>query len=256
MKSLCSISPAKINLTLDVSPRKKEDAFHQIRTIYHKISLFDEIEIKEASFFQIEGVELMLEENLIYKAFELIHAYYPKEQLPSVKVKIKKNIPIQGGLAGGSSNFATFIKTYIALFELGPPPASLISSSAEYGKDIPFFLYDKSCALGENYGDFIRPVDFNFSGKEFYLFMPDFGCPTSEMYTSLQNYNTTYTEQFLEAPLLEKCGNAFNEFLYKPPYSTFIQNPEKFHLAGSGSSFFSFSPQSIEDIKPLELKLI
>ena len=165
MKKICCISPAKINLTLDVFPKDKEDKFHKIRTIYHKISLFDEIEIQEAPFFQIEGQDLMLDKNLIYKAFELIHHYYPKEKLPSVKIKVNKNIPMQGGLAGGSSNFATFIKTYITLFELGELPKTLITSSADYGKDIPFFFYDVSCALGENFGDRITPLDFNFSGK-------------------------------------------------------------------------------------------
>lgn len=256
MKSIHTRSPAKINLTLDVSPKSKDEKFHHIKTIYHKIALYDEMEIEEAPFFHIEGVDLMIEENLIYKAFELIHAYYPKEKLPSVKIKIKKNIPMQGGLAGGSSNFATFIKTYTTLFDLGPLPKSLITTSADYGKDIPFFLHETNCALGERYGDHITPLSFHFSGKILHLFIPSFGCQTGQMYNDLQNYNTDYTEQFLENPSLDKCGNAFDEFLSNPPYTEFLEQPEKFHLAGSGSSFFSFDLETVSDMNPLELKLL
>lgn len=256
MKCLSGESSAKINLTLDVFPKNKYESFHRIKTIYHKIDLYDELELMEAPFFSIEGLPLMIAENLIYKAFELIHTFYPKERLPSVKVKIKKNIPLQGGLAGGSSNFAAFIKIYMELFELGPLPESLIVSSAEYGKDIPFFFSEKNCALGTHFGDTISALSFDFSGEKLFLFVPDFGGPTAEMYAKLNCYGTAYTDNFLQSPSLEHCGNTFNVFLQERPYAELIQNPKAFHLAGSGSSFFSFDSQEVKGMVPLALKFI
>ena len=70
MKCLSGESSAKINLTLDVFPKNKYESFHRIKTIYHKIDLYDELELMEAPFFSIEGLPLMIAENLIYKAFE------------------------------------------------------------------------------------------------------------------------------------------------------------------------------------------
>ncbi len=256
MKNLHAFSPAKINLTLDVIPRQNNETFHKIHTIFHKISLTDEIEIMEAPFFSIEGFKIPIQENLIYQGFELIHTFFPKEKLPSVKVKIKKNIPTGGGLGGGSSNFATFIKLYLEYFELGETPQRLLENSGNYGKDIPFFLTKSNCALGENFGEVITPLNFNFKNKKILLYQPDFKNATTKMYTHLTNYGTNFTEKFIQKPDLKNCGNAFDEFFMNEQYQAISKNFNGYTMTGSGSCFFSFEPKEIKGCESIELELI
>ena len=255
MKTLSTLSPAKINLTLDVLPRQKNETFHQIRTIYHQISLTDEIEISESPFFSIEGFDFPIQENLIYQGFELIHAFFPKEKLPSVKVKINKNIPIGSGLGGGSSNFASFVKIYLKYFDLGEVPPELIENAGNYGKDIPFFLTGNKCALGENYGEIISPLDYNFSNTKIRLFQPNFKNATTTMYENLTNYGTYFTEKFMKNPNLNDCGNAFNEFFDLPQYQEITNDFSEYHLTGSGSCFFTQNQKNLNNCKCYDVTL-
>jgi 4-diphosphocytidyl-2-C-methyl-D-erythritol kinase len=234
MKKIIGKSHAKINLTLDVFPQRAGESRHRVQTILHKISLADEFELVESDTFEIKGeFGCTPEENLIFKAWKLIGEFI--ENPRPVSVKVQKNIPIASGLGGGSSNFATFVKLYFDLFDLGEIPENLIKKSGEIGSDIPFFFSNEKCALGTHFGEVIEPLDFNFSGEVVFLsFPPEVGISskkTKEMYGKLTNYNTNFTDRFLVEPGLEKCGNAFDEFL-----------PEGFkgHIAGSGSSVFSF----------------
>ncbi len=247
MKTITISSPAKINLSLDVFPKKPGDNFHEIKTIFHKIDLADEIEITQSPTFTIEGFDFPSEENLIYKAFQLIQSFFPDQKISPVKVKVKKNIPIQGGLGGGSSNFANFIQEYFQLFELGNIPIKLIEKSAEYGKDIPFFFCDANCALGENFGEKTTPLSFSFSGTPLWIYQPDHPHSTAEMYTKLTNFNTNFTEKFLANPKLKNCGNAFDEFL---------ENKVGFTMCGSGACFFSLEKKKLENCRIWEEELL
>ncbi len=245
MKKTIIPSPGKINLTLDVFPKKPEDAFHEIKTIFYKIDLADEIEITESPTFTIEGFDFPIKENLIYQAFELIKSSSTDQKLPAVKVNVKKQIPIQGGLGGGSSNFVAFVQGYFQLFDLGNIPAELVKKSAEYGKDIPFFFCDSVCALGEGFGEQITLLPFSFSGTSLWIYQPDHPHSTAEMYAKLTNFNTNFTDQFMAAPRLKNCGNAFDEFL----------SEKEVTLCGSGSCFFSFEDRDFKGIKKWETTL-
>lgn len=257
MKSLKAFSPAKINLTLDVFSKLKNSDFHPIQTILHKIDLGDAMEIWENKTFEIEGeFSCPIKKNLIYQAFKLVQKYY-SNALP-VNVKIKKNIPEKGGLGGGSSNFASFIKLYFQYFNLGTIPQEIIEESAQYGKDIPFFFCEKSCALGGNFGEKITPLDFNFSGKKIFIYQPIFGNDTVEMYQTITNVNTNFTKQFINHPVLENCGNSFDQFLQNFLYQKILKNfdIQNFSLSGSGSCFFSFESFELPECQKTETKFL
>lgn len=257
MPSLKTISPAKINLTLDVFSKPQKADFHPIKTIFHKVAFGDEMEISENKSFEIEGsFSCPLEQNLIFKAYNFVQnncsINYP------VKVKIKKNIPEKGGLGGGSSNFATFIKLYFQYFSLGKIPQKIIDKSAQYGKDIPFFFCKNQCALGENFGEKITPLDFNFSGKSLFIYQPFFGNDTKKMYQEITQINTDFTKNFINHSVFENCGNGFDQFFQNNHYQEILKNFDLKHftLSGSGSCFFSLKKFDVQNCQIIKTKFL
>ncbi|MDH3324508.1 MAG: hypothetical protein OEL89_02625 [Candidatus Peregrinibacteria bacterium] len=261
MKKITGLSPAKINLTLDVLEKGINEPFHPLTSIYHKISLTDEMTLEESAEFKIVGeFDFPMEQNLIYKAFNLVQKYY-STNTPNVKVSVRKNIPEKGGLGGGSSNFATFVKLYFELFELGEIPAELVKESGNYGKDIPFFFFDDVCAVGYGFGEEIEAVPFSankFSGQKVWIYCPPFQNCTKESFELLENYNTNFTEKFLIDPVLKNCGNSFDTSFEQEMYSKIIPEEikNKVHLTGTGACFFSFEKLKIKECKVFEIKFL
>lgn len=249
MKKITIKSPAKINLTLDVFSKNEGDVFHEIKTIFHRIDFGDRIEISTNHKFEIVGdFDFPTENNLIFKAWKLIEKFVDPKNFHPVKVLVAKNIPQGGGLGGGSSNFANFIKGYFQLFGLGAIPTELVTTSAKHGKDIPFFFCKERCAVGTHFGEVITKTPFahdRFYGKRIYLYIPKFESHTEDMYKTLTNFDTSFTDQFLQNPNLENCGNGFNEFLKDEKYQkilspcVLLSTPYPL-ISGSGSCFFSF----------------
>ena len=108
-------SPAKLNLTLEILDKYK-DNFHEINSVVLNVNLFDEIKIEKSNRFEIyTNAEIDAKENLIYKAYQLLFEQYGK--LPT-KVNLTKNIPLDSGLGGGSSNAANFLQGMNKLWSL------------------------------------------------------------------------------------------------------------------------------------------
>jgi 4-diphosphocytidyl-2-C-methyl-D-erythritol kinase len=110
MDSIILQSPAKLNLHLRIL-RKRPDGYHDLLTLFHRISLADTISIRNrAAGFKLttnlRGLETG-EGNLITKAYRLLQKEFPK--LGGVCVRLTKRIPMGGGLGGGSSNAAHFL---------------------------------------------------------------------------------------------------------------------------------------------------
>ncbi len=161
MKHLTIKSPAKINLFLKVIG-KRSDGYHNIITLFERISLCDEITLSETDDAQIHlscpyfGVPEN-EDNLAYKAALLLKEKIKTRQ--GVKIKIKKNIPVAAGLGGGSSNAAAVLLGLNRLWGLNLSRRSLLSYARKIGSDVPFFIYDCCYAIGTKRGDSIRAVD-------------------------------------------------------------------------------------------------
>jgi len=241
---ITKLSPAKINLTLDVKPKTEGADFHELETIYHLVNWGDTMTVESSDKFEIIGnFDCDLKENLIYKAWQCL------DDPQTVKVTVDKQIPTGGGLGGGSSNAATFIQCYFELFNLGTVPQKLIDRLGDLGKDIPFFLCGQPCALGTHFGQVIKPLDFNFSGQTVYLYFPPFKSDTPEAYRALKHFDTSYTQNFLANPKLENCGNTFQKIFEQKNYSKLL-------LSGSGSTCFNFKKIDIPDCKTIKTELL
>ena len=149
---------AKINLSLDIIS-KRADGYHNIDTLMARINLFDELEIEETKageFAYESNVDLgKIEDNLIFKAYKAMKDL-AGERATGIKIKLRKNIPVAAGLAGGSTNCAETMKALNELWKLGLSRDDLMKEGAKLGADIPFFFLDKA-ARATGIGEILEP---------------------------------------------------------------------------------------------------
>lgn len=152
--------PGKINLQLSVGPLQK-DGYHELATVFQSVSLFDELTLTpiDSGLITIDcgGKAGVPEgkENLAYRAAELMIDRFDIES--GVAIKIKKEIPIAGGMAGGSANAGAAIVGIDSLFSLGLSRNEMEKLGAELGADVPFTI-SGGTAIGTGRGDRITPV--------------------------------------------------------------------------------------------------
>jgi 4-diphosphocytidyl-2-C-methyl-D-erythritol kinase len=135
------LAPAKINLTLDIL-EKRADGYHEVDMIMQSVSLVDELEMEVIS----EGISLTSDSsvipldsrNLVWQAAELLQKRFGVSQ--GIRIHLKKNIPVEAGLAGGSSDAATTLRGLNLLWGLNLPLGELEKIGAELGSDIPFCI--------------------------------------------------------------------------------------------------------------------
>ena len=142
-------SLAKINLDLRVL-HKRADGFHELRTVFQTVSLADtlEIEFQRARQGRVTiDSTIDIPNNLIAKAAEAMLA--AMKIRAEVRFRLRKRIPMGGGLGGGSSNAAAVLLALPVLAAKPLPLETLLQIGSELGSDVPFFLLGGSAvALG------------------------------------------------------------------------------------------------------------
>ncbi|MFQ5561193.1 MAG: 4-(cytidine 5'-diphospho)-2-C-methyl-D-erythritol kinase [Nitrospinota bacterium] len=158
MRSLFLKSSAKVNLGLHVL-KKREDGFHDIETVFQEIDLHDDIELVETETgISVETDSPLLSngpENLAWKAADLILRHTGKKT--GILIRIRKRIPVSGGLGGGSSNAAAVLSGLNSLCDLKLPKNLLLEMAGAIGSDAPFFLYGNT-AIATGRGEVLRKV--------------------------------------------------------------------------------------------------
>jgi len=105
-------SPAKINLFLNIV-KKRNDGYHDIETYFQFVNLYDEITLDiipgSKIIFSSSNDRISDNDNLCVKAAEILKEYVAISSDLNVSIKLLKNIPIGGGLGGGSSNAASVL---------------------------------------------------------------------------------------------------------------------------------------------------
>lgn len=149
-------APAKINIGLNIV-NKRDDGYHDLETLFYPIEkLFDVLTIEENNSLEIisNSEELTnVEDNLIFKAVKLLENI-TREKI-NVKIILEKNIPIGGGLGGGSSDAAATLKGVNKLLELNLPTEELKTLALKLGSDVPFFIEGKP-AFGFSRGEILE----------------------------------------------------------------------------------------------------
>jgi len=160
MDRLTVLSPAKLNLVLDIL-RKRPDGYHELRTIFERISLADKITLSrnKTNKISIRCAHPHVPKgpgNLAYKAAMMLRNDFSISE--GLDINIIKNIPVAAGLAGGSSNAAAVLSGLNCLWQLGLGNSQLVNYASRLGSDVAFFLYDTSFALGTGRGERIKPL--------------------------------------------------------------------------------------------------
>ncbi len=156
-------TPAKVNLQLAVGPLG-EDGFHEVTTVFQAISLFDDVSIKFAK--ENSGTTLTLsgatsngvpvdDENLAVRAAKLMAEKF--DLTSDLAIHLKKEIPVAGGMAGGSADAAGVIVAMDALFEVGLSRDEMEAIAAQLGSDVPFGICG-GIAIGRGRGDQLTPA--------------------------------------------------------------------------------------------------
>uniref|UniRef100_A0A7C6EJE5 4-diphosphocytidyl-2-C-methyl-D-erythritol kinase n=1 Tax=candidate division WOR-3 bacterium TaxID=2052148 RepID=A0A7C6EJE5_UNCW3 len=146
---------AKINIGLTIL-NKREDGYHNIETTLSTISLSDKIlieRIEKGIELVSPGLKVPKEDNLCYKAAQLFLKTYDIDEV--IKITLQKNIPVGGGLGGGSADAAGVLKGMCEVFNLNIPDEELMKLSRELGCDVPFFIKG-GAAIARGVGDELK----------------------------------------------------------------------------------------------------
>ncbi len=152
--------PAKVNLELRVGPLR-EDGFHDLATVFQAVSLYDEVSVARWDDWQVVAAgpyaDLIPtdETNLALRAARLVAERWGIDE--PVSIRIDKDIPVAGGMAGGSADAAAALLACDHLWELGLDREDLASLGAELGSDVPF-PRSGGTAVGSGRGEQLAPV--------------------------------------------------------------------------------------------------
>lgn len=210
---------AKINLFLEVL-RKREDNYHDILTLFARISLYDELrfvkrrdELINISIKNNSNVEnIPLENNLIFKAIKRFRERFGI--ICGFDIYLEKNIPQGAGLGGGSSDCAQTLNALSIFY--GIDKQKLYPLASELGSDVGFFLKDLVFAVGEGRGEIIKPVEFNSKVPYVLLVFPNIHISTKDVYSNLDyNYKPEIElfNKFLDSLKKDSTPN-FSKYLF------------------------------------------
>src|SRR3989338_9409264 len=156
-------SYAKINLYLKEG-KKLSSGYHNIQAVMQKIDISDNIELEPLNEDQIvvecTNKELENENNLAYKAAFLLKNKFKVRH--GARIFIEKNVPIEAGLGGGSSDAATTLVNLNKLWGLKLKERQLIELASQIGSDVPFFIGEGAASV-EGIGDKIKRIKKSFS---------------------------------------------------------------------------------------------
>jgi 4-diphosphocytidyl-2-C-methyl-D-erythritol kinase len=252
-----SKAPAKVNLVLNVLG-KRADGFHEIRTIFQSIALFDVLRFSLIA----EGIEVDSDEpslpggegNIVHKAAKALASISKKKC--GVNIFIEKNIPQKAGLGGGSSDAAVTLYGLNKLWELNLPESELMEIAAEIGSDVPFFLTGGT-ALGVGKGEEIYPLP-DAPAAILVLGFPEKGISTKDAYERMDKELTEARSprkimasvkkimagSFLENDLVNDFEKAVldsdKEILFYRD-RLLEAGAKKVLLSGSGSAWFAYA---------------
>ncbi|GDX32064.1 4-diphosphocytidyl-2-C-methyl-D-erythritol kinase [Actinomycetes bacterium] len=180
-------APAKVNLQLSVGP-KRADGYHELATVFHAVSLFDDVRARQAEpgagislTISGEGAgELPLDEtNLAWRAVLLLA---DQAGLPAdIELHLHKGIPVAGGMAGGSADAAGALLACESLWQLGIAREELMVLASSLGSDVPFAVHGGN-AIGTGRGEQLLSA-LSRGVFEWVFALADKGLSTPTVYT-------------------------------------------------------------------------
>lgn len=265
MPSARVLAQAKINVYLRVIGQRP-DGFHNLDTLFHRIDLADHITVRtrddDRRSIDCAGPRMpsaglgQPTKNLAYRAAEVYQARtgWPR----GFEIEVTKNIPVGGGLGGGSADAGAVLRALNALAPMPLDAEDLAVLGLELGSDVPFLAYDEVCATASERGNVLGianapPV------ADVVLFVPPFAVATADAYAWLRASGDYDAGSLPVKPVGQRSewagfdlGNTF-ERVIEPRFPTLRFARERLaaagaviaRLSGSGSAVFGlFDPSA------------
>ncbi|KAF3998555.1 4-(cytidine 5'-diphospho)-2-C-methyl-D-erythritol kinase [Glaciimonas immobilis] len=188
------LAPAKLNLFLHVNGRRA-DGYHLLQTVFQLLDYGDSLDFDTRDDGVIHRVSevsgVPAESDLIVRAAKLLqiaaaqkHGKHPL----GADITIKKNLPMGGGLGGGSSDAATTLMALNHLWKTGFDRAELMAIGLRLGADVPFFIFGQN-AFAEGIGETLQPVET--ADRWYVVIEPGVQIATSLIFSSEELTRTT-----------------------------------------------------------------
>lgn len=175
--------PAKVNVQLAVGGLRP-DGFHDLANVFLAVGLYDEVTVTPADALRItvsgpDAAQVPTDaSNLAARAATALARRHGNE--PNVHIHIAKDIPVAGGMAGGSADGAAALLACDALWGTGASREELLAICADLGSDVPFSLVG-GAALGRGRGELLTPIEIG--GTFHWVFaLADGGLSTPAVY--------------------------------------------------------------------------
>lgn len=246
----------KINLGLQIL-QKRDDGFHEIRTIFYPTNFFADQLTVEASASEFEFVCHSIQnigladDNLCVRAFRLLQRDFG---IAGVRLTLDKHIPIGAGLGGGSADAAFTLTMLAEAFQLPISIAQLLNYAAQLGSDVPFFVENRPMyATGR--GEILQPIDLDLSQYEIRIVKPNFAVSTREAYAGVIPHTPNVDLlTIIQRPVCEWKNAMHNDFentifqnypiLSELKTNFYSQGASYAAMSGSGTAVFGLFPLS------------
>lgn len=241
MEKITFPSPAKLNLFLYITD-KRADGYHELQTLFQFLDFGDEIDIEITDnpeiklLNQVQGVAK--EDNLIYRAAKLLQKKTACNK--GAKIGITKNLPMGGGVGGGSSNAATVLVGLNHLWNCGLSLEQLAELGLTLGADVPIFVRGVA-AFAEGIGEILTPC--NPPEKWYVVLKPDVSVSTASVFQD-PNLPRNTPKRSLDKLLSDKWANDC-EKVVREHYSEveelmkLLVKYAPFRLTGTGACIFA-----------------
>jgi 4-diphosphocytidyl-2-C-methyl-D-erythritol kinase len=255
----------KINLGLNIL-QKREDAFHDIETVFFPLPFTDVLEIvssdNETTLINTGIVVGRKENNLCLEAYHLLKKDFP--QVPEINVHLHKVIPMGAGLGGGSADAAFMLSLLNEKYDLDISEQQLFLYASRLGSDCAFFLLNKPCfATGR--GEKIEEMNLSLSGYKILLVNPDIHVSTKEIFQQVTpRIPKKNIKEIIVQPIetwKNDLKNDFEEivFLKHPEIKDMKESLYRHHavyasMTGTGSTVFGIFNKQQEISYPFEKK--
>lgn len=282
-------APAKINLFLEVLG-KRPDGYHEIDTLFAKISLGDDIKISVEPANEIKislkmrgtyGAKLKEDKtNLVYKAALAFFEYFGIKA--KCEIRVEKNIPLGAGLGGGSSDAASVLLGLCSLYSIelnAKRMKDLNKIGAKLGADVPVFLEKGTFFRAQGIGEKLTPVKTNVQSPALVIVYPRIQSDTAiaykelkinskeKMLTNISNLNKILEDVKRGCPMSDWGDLIYNKLedgvlsrldvIKKTKEQLKVLGADFTIMSGSGSSvvgFFKDDSKALEIAKKIENK--
>jgi len=213
-------SYSKINLGLKVLS-KRVDGFHNLESIFIELDFHDILSFKPANYFKLtcndENIPVN-EENTIYQSYKILKNIYNFDS--HFHIHLNKNIPIQSGLGGGSSNAACTLNALNKILDLKISKNKLYEYALQIGSDVPFFI-NGGINFVKGRGDILENLDNSEKLKNLYflLIVPEFSISTKWAYEKIKKALKSNKKQY-KFPTLDQ---RLNWLLFKNDFEVVVK---------------------------------